>query len=126
MSSARLSPINRPDAVVAAAYTAVDRLIVTRLASPSSTPILRRTIARAAANLSVPTVHLSTDYAFDGAKGWILRGADPVGPLGTYGLVVRPLHPARRQAFENRLGKAVPSRLCRTGELVGAPWPSRR
>lgn len=76
----------RPDAVVsAAAYTAVDKA--------ESEPELAHAVnaegpaalARAAAALRLPLVHLSTDYVFDGAGDRPYRESDPVAPLGVYG-----------------------------------------
>lgn len=76
----------RPDAIVnAAAYTAVDRA--------EAEPDLARAInadgagavARAAARLEVPLVHVSTDYVFSGDKPGPYVEADPPSPTGVYG-----------------------------------------
>lgn len=76
----------RPIAVInAAAYTAVDRA--------QSEPDLARLInaeapaamARAAAGLAVPFLHVSTDYVFDGSGTRPWGEGDPTGPLGVYG-----------------------------------------
>lgn len=74
------------DAVInAVAYTAVDKA--------ESEPDLAHTVngtsvaalAEALAGRSIPLVHISTDYVFDGS-GDDPRGTDaPVGPLGVYG-----------------------------------------
>jgi dTDP-4-dehydrorhamnose reductase len=46
-------------------------------------------MARAAAERSIPFLHVSTDYVFDGGKGGTKNGAwtedDPPAPLGAYG-----------------------------------------
>jgi dTDP-4-dehydrorhamnose reductase len=76
----------RPDVIVsAAAYTAVDKA--------ESEPELAQVInadgpgrvARAAARLGVPVIHLSTDYVFDGSKSSPYVETDSTAPLGAYG-----------------------------------------
>jgi dTDP-4-dehydrorhamnose reductase len=71
--------------IVAAAYTNVDAAerdeeLATRVnaAAPEA-------ITRAAAALSVPVVHLSTDYVFDGEKSEFYHEDDPSGPVNAYG-----------------------------------------
>ncbi len=75
-----------PDVIInAAAYTAVDRA--------ESEPDLAFAVNRdgpvhltdACAELSIPLVHLSTDYVFDGTKGAPYTESDPANPLGVYG-----------------------------------------
>lgn len=76
----------RPEILVsAAAYTQVDRA--------ESEPDLAfavnehgtRALARAAHRLSIPLIHLSTDYVFDGQKTSPYSEADATGPTGVYG-----------------------------------------
>lgn len=76
----------KPDLVVsAAAYTAVDQA--------EDEPDLARTIntdgaaavAQAAAALSAPIIHLSTDYVFSGEGERAYREDDPTGPRSVYG-----------------------------------------
>lgn len=76
----------RPDLVFSvAAYTAVDKA--------ESEPELAMAVngggpgalARAAAGIGAPIVHLSTDYVFDGSGDRPYREDDPVAPLGVYG-----------------------------------------
>lgn len=78
----------RPDLVVnAAAYTAVDRAE----SEPDRAFAINRdgaaAVARAAAGLGVPLIHISTDYVFDGTKpqaeAYVER--DATNPLGVYG-----------------------------------------
>lgn len=76
----------RPDILVsAAAYTAVD------LAETEPDEARRVNaegpgkLAAAAASLSIPVLHLSTDYVFDGRKTTPYHEADPTGPTGIYG-----------------------------------------
>jgi dTDP-4-dehydrorhamnose reductase len=42
-------------------------------------------LARAAARIGAPIIHLSTDYVFDGSSDRPYREDDPVAPLGVYG-----------------------------------------
>lgn len=76
----------RPDIVVnAAAYTAVDRAE----SEPERAFAVNRdgaaAVARAAARLKVPLVHLSTDYVFDGRKPAPYLETDAPNPLSVYG-----------------------------------------
>jgi dTDP-4-dehydrorhamnose reductase len=74
------------DAVInAAAYTAVDKAeqeadLAFRINAEGA-----EHVARAAAKLGAPLLHLSTDYVFDGAKDSAYREDDPTGPTGAYG-----------------------------------------
>ncbi|MEZ5458865.1 MAG: dTDP-4-dehydrorhamnose reductase [Steroidobacteraceae bacterium] len=76
----------RPAAIViAAAHTAVDKAesepeLAWRINAEAPAEI-----ARAAATLDVPLVHVSTDYVFDGCKATPYVEDDPVGPLNVYG-----------------------------------------
>lgn len=76
----------KPDAIVsAAAYTAVDKA--------ESEPELAfavnakgpQALAEIANELSVPVVHLSTDYVFPGDKNDIYLETDATGPASVYG-----------------------------------------
>ena len=75
-----------PDLVVnAAAYTAVDAAETDRDAAFRANrdgPAALAALCRAA---SVPLIHVSTDYVFDGAKGAPYVETDPVSPQGVYG-----------------------------------------
>jgi dTDP-4-dehydrorhamnose reductase len=76
----------RPDVVVsAAAYTAVDLAESNATEAHAINATGAGEVARAAASLGVPVVHLSTDYVFDGALGRPYREDDPTGPIGEYG-----------------------------------------
>lgn len=76
----------RPGLVInAAAYTAVDRAETDAAAAQTVNADAPGAMARAAARLGAPFLHLSTDYVFDGAAGRPWREDDPVGPLGAYG-----------------------------------------
>lgn len=76
----------RPAVIVsAAAYTGVDKA--------ESEPDLAfainqrgaAAVARAARGLSVPLIHISTDYVFDGSKASPYTEEDATGPTGVYG-----------------------------------------
>jgi dTDP-4-dehydrorhamnose reductase len=76
----------KPDLIVnAAAYTAVDRAEKKCInASLVNTGGAGR-VARAAYRFSVPLIHLSTDYVFDGNKGSAYTETDLPGPINVYG-----------------------------------------
>lgn len=76
----------RPDLVVsAAAYTAVDK-------AEQEPDFARRInaeaageIAKAAASIGAPLIHVSTDYVFGGTGSTPMREEEPIAPLGVYG-----------------------------------------
>lgn len=76
----------RPDAIISsAAYTAVDKAeselelaFATNARGPGA-------IAAAARELSIPLLHLSTDYVFDGSAGRPYTEQDATGPTTVYG-----------------------------------------
>jgi len=76
----------RPDLVVnPAAFTAVDRAedeVDCAMVVNAQAPAV---IAHWAAVNSVPLVHFSTDYVFDGSGSRAWREDDPTGPLSVYG-----------------------------------------
>ncbi|WP_374012114.1 dTDP-4-dehydrorhamnose reductase [Pseudoxanthomonas koreensis] len=75
-----------PDAVVnAAAYTAVDQAEDDREAAFRINAEAPAALARACAAASIPLVHYSTDYVFDGRGSRPYREDDPTAPLGVYG-----------------------------------------
>jgi dTDP-4-dehydrorhamnose reductase len=75
-----------PDIVVnAAAYTAVDRAESDPETAFAVNRDGARHIAAACAERSLPMVHISTDYVFDGAKRGAYREDDPVQPQSVYG-----------------------------------------
>jgi dTDP-4-dehydrorhamnose reductase len=76
----------KPDIVVnAAAYTAVDKAETDSenayLVNATGTELL----ARQAANLAIPFIHVSTDYVFDGAAAEPYVPTDSTNPQGVYG-----------------------------------------
>lgn len=76
----------RPDIIVsAAAYTAVDQAETEPDAALQINGVAAGELAKAAARLGIPIIHLSTDYVFDGSKAGPYVESDPVAPLGVYG-----------------------------------------
>jgi dTDP-4-dehydrorhamnose reductase len=76
----------RPTAIViAAAYTAVDKAESEPELAWRVNAEAPAEIARAAAALDVPLVHVSTDYVFDGKATAPYTETDPVAPLNVYG-----------------------------------------
>lgn len=75
-----------PDAIVnAAAHTAVDKAESERELAFAINADGAGAVARAAARLGVPLVHVSTDYVFAGDKPAPYVESDPTGPTGLYG-----------------------------------------
>lgn len=76
----------KPDVIVsAAAYTAVDQAETEPEMAQRINGFAAGELAKAAARLKVPIIHLSTDYVFDGSKESPYLETDPVAPLGVYG-----------------------------------------
>jgi dTDP-4-dehydrorhamnose reductase len=77
----------RPSVIVnAAAYTAVDKAESDRDAAWRLNSEAPAMLARAAATLDVPLVHISTDYVFDGTKDGEYEVGDRCNPINTYGV----------------------------------------
>lgn len=75
-----------PDVIVnAAAYTAVDKAEDEPGLALAINGAGAGAVAEAAAALTVPLVHLSTDYVFDGTGDRPWREDDATAPLGSYG-----------------------------------------
>ncbi len=76
-----------PSAIInAAAYTAVDKAESDSEAAFRLNRDAPAALARAAAALDIPLVHVSTDCVFDGEKSTPYLEDDPKAPLGIYGL----------------------------------------
>lgn len=75
-----------PDAIVsAAAYTAVDKAEEDHEEAFKVNGDAAGEIARVAAALDIPLVHISTDYVFDGQKKGAYTERDITAPTGVYG-----------------------------------------
>ncbi len=74
------------DAMVnAAAYTAVDKAETEPEVARAVNAQGAGAVARAARELGLPVIQVSTDYVFDGSKPTPYTEEDAVGPLGVYG-----------------------------------------
>jgi dTDP-4-dehydrorhamnose reductase len=69
-----------------AAYTAVDRAESEPGISQAVNAIAPAVLAQETARASIPIVHVSTDYVFDGTKASPYFEDDPVNPLSVYGM----------------------------------------
>ncbi len=76
----------KPDVIVnAAAYTMVDKAEEEEALATTINGEAAGALARAAAELGIPIVQISTDYVFDGTKPSPYVETDPVAPIGAYG-----------------------------------------
>ena len=75
----------RPVVVNAAAYTAVDDAETDSERAYQVNAIGPGLLASACAELSVPLLHVSTDYVFDGLGSRPYEPPDPTGPRSAYG-----------------------------------------
>src|SRR5690606_10033178 len=104
----------RPQLIInAAAYTAVDKAE----SEPERAYAVNRdgpeNLGRAAEQLGIPMLHISTDYVFAGDATQPYREVDPVGPTGVYG--------ASKLAGEQALADACSRHLIlRTSWVFGA------
>lgn len=76
----------RPDLIVsAAAHTAVDQAEDEASLAVTVNAVAPGEIARAAALLGIPVIHLSTDYVFDGTRSAPYVESDAPAPVSVYG-----------------------------------------
>lgn len=76
----------RPDIVInTAAYTSVDQAEVEADTAFALNAAAAASLASAAARRSIPVIHFSTDYVFDGTKDSPYQEPDTPRPLGVYG-----------------------------------------
>lgn len=77
----------RPDFVInSAAYTAVDLAESEPELANQLNACAPGEMAQACADLSIPILHYSTDYVFDGKHSSPYREDDPVNPVSVYGI----------------------------------------
>lgn len=105
----------KPDVVInAAAFTAVDLAE----SEPEAAHLLNATaagwLAREAARVDAPILHVSTDYVFDGAKPAPYLEDDAVRPLGVYG--------ASKLAGERAVAAANPRHVVARTAWVYSPF----
>lgn len=82
----RLLTSIRPEFIVsAAAYTAVDKAESEADLAHAINAEGPRALAKAAAALDIPLLHISTDYVFDGSKAGAWTEQDTPSPLTAYG-----------------------------------------
>jgi dTDP-4-dehydrorhamnose reductase len=105
----------RPDAVVnAAAYTAVDSAEDEPALANAINALGAEYVARACAANSIPVVHISTDYVFDGMKDGRHREDDPTGPVNAYG--------RSKLEGERRVAQACERHLILRTAWLHSPW----
>ena len=105
----------RPDLVVsAAAYTAVDQAEDEPEVAFAINADGAGEVARAAADLGVPVIHISTDYVFDGKAERPYKESDPTNPQGVYG--------ASKLAGEHAVAAANPRHLILRTAWVYSPF----
>ena len=109
----------RPDVVVnCAAYTDVDAAEADEEAALAVNGAGAGHVAEAAAALGAWTIHVSTDYVFDGSGREPYVESDPVGPRSAYG--------RSKLAGERAVARAAPGAhtIVRASWLFGAGGPS--
>src|SRR6476646_5710128 len=105
----------RPDAVVnSAAWTDVDGAEGDEAGAAAVNAAGAGNVARAAAAAGAWTIHISSDYVFDGTKRSPYVESDPVGPQSVYGRT--------KLAGERAVAAAAPGRhtIVRSSWLFGA------
>ncbi len=104
----------RPDIVInAAAYTAVDRAESEPDIAWAGNCTGPGNLAATCHDASIPLIHLSTDYVFDGTKTGAYQEDDPVKPLGVYG--------ESKEAGDRAVRAALPRHvILRTAWVYGA------
>ena len=77
----------KPDVIInAAAYTNVDQAEKEKDLAYKINALAPEALSRAAKELDIPIIHISTDYVFDGTKERSYVEDDEVNPLSVYGM----------------------------------------
>lgn len=105
----------RPDIIISsAAYTAVDK-------AESEADMAQRVngdgpgaLAKLAAELNIPILHLSTDYVFAGDKDGVYLESDKPGPIGVYGKT--------KLSGEEQIAAATPNHVILRTAWVYSPY----
>ncbi len=108
----------RPDVVInAAAWTNVDGAETDEAGALAVNGEAAGNVARAAAAAGAWTIHVSTDYVFDGSKRSPYLESDPVRPVSAYGRT--------KLAGESAVAEAAPARhtIVRSSWLFGVGGP---
>jgi dTDP-4-dehydrorhamnose reductase len=98
----------------AAAYTAVDKAEAEPTQASVVNALGAEYVARACAASSIPMIHISSDYVFDGMKGSAYREDDPTGPINAYG--------RSKLDAERRVAEACEQHLILRTAWVHSPW----
>ena len=93
-----------------AAYTNVDKAEEEPALARQVNAVGPANLAKLAAGLDIPLVHISTDYVFDGNSNRPFTESDPTSPLGVYGRT-------KREGEENVLKYAKTALIIRTAWL---------
>jgi dTDP-4-dehydrorhamnose reductase len=105
----------QPDLVVnAAAYTAVDKAESERAAAHAVNALGAEYAAAACAANSIPIIHVSTDYVFDGKKRSPYVEEDQTCPINAYG--------QSKLEGELRVAKACEQHLILRTAWLHSPW----
>lgn len=105
----------RPHVVVnTAAYTAVDKAESEPSVAHAVNALGAEYVARACAAHSIPIIHISTDYVFDGAADRPYLEDDPTGPINVYGQT--------KLEGEQHVAKACARHLILRTAWVHSPW----
>jgi len=105
------------DAVInAAAYTAVDKAETDEAVAMAVNAEAVGQLARACAARSIPLIHLSTDYVFDGRSPSPYRENDAPNPINVYG--------KSKLAGEDRIRESLPQHVILRTSWVYSPYGS--